>query len=96
MRRLETISRACNAALLKITVRLLDYRQVFPPFGVRKFKGTSFAWVPYDDLGVVIPVDTQQTLQVAIICILSGLIQQGLYAVVLDMFPSGNDGEYVE
>lgn len=94
--RLEAVFGACKTTLLQLAVHLLDGSQVLFPFRVGQFECASFAWIPHDDLGIVIPVDTQQALQVAIICILSRLIQQGLDPVVLDVFPPGNDGEDVE
>lgn len=74
----EAVSWSLIAALLLFAMGPLNRRQSFLPFGIRKFEGAAFAWVADNDLGIVIPVDAEQALQVAIVGMLSCEIQKCL------------------
>lgn len=94
--RSEAVSWPLIAALLLLTVCLLDYSQPVFPLGVRKLESAPFARVCDNDFWVIVPVDTEQTLQMAVGGMQSRQIEKGLYSVVLDMFPSCDYGEDVE
>lgn len=92
----EPVPGPLDTALL-FAVHLLDHRQPLLPLGIRELEGTALPRVADDDLRVVIPVDTQQALQVPVVA--TGLprkVEESLYAVVLNMFPPGDDGQDVK
>lgn len=89
----EAIPGPFVAALLVPAVSLLDRSQPVLPLGVGEFEGAALAGVGNNDFRIVVPVDAEQSLQMAVVGMQSCEVEKGLYAVVLNVLSPCDDGQ---